>query len=326
MMAACEKVIPIDVDDLEPMVVVQGLNSSDAPVELSLCYSRPVYGRFYVLDGDDYFTKITDATVTLAVDNAAPITATQDSGRYIFSHIPQPGEHLELSVAIPGRETVTATADVPAKPSVRNIDAYYEQPDEYSYFYDVSLSFDLTDKAATSDYYSIRIWQVDTMIYSIYDDYGNITGYDTNVSFYYRYFNCTDYLINNNSDIADAFDIEDPTTAASTYSGTEMNFTDAAFNGQTHRFKIDINQGGYYGDEYYKGKDVKDYSYRLFLEVTSMSRDLYLYRQTMSSYSDDEFQAILSEPVPIHSNIDGGIGIFGVSSTTVKAVPQTQPL
>ena len=55
-----------------------------------------------------------------------------------------------------------------------------------------------------------------------------------------------------------------------------------------------------------------EYHAQVILEVTNPTRDLYLFRQTVDSYSYDDLLGTFTEPVQIHSNIDGGIGIFGV--------------
>ena len=52
----------------------------------------------------------------------------------------------------------------------------------------------------------------------------------------------------------------------------------------------------------------------LTLEVVSLSRDHYLYQATKESYNGDAILDFFTEPVQIHSNIQGGIGIFGVAS------------
>ena len=65
---------------------------------------------------------------------------------------------------------------------------------------------------------------------------------------------------------------------------------------------------------------MSEYRARLIVEVTSLTRDQYLFRKTMQSYTSDDMIGIFSEPVQVHSNINGGIGIFGVcvkQSTTI---------
>lgn len=319
MMAACEKQIDIDVDDLEPQVVVKAQTEVGTPLSVGLTYSRPVYGNFYVYYGEDYFQKVTDATVILTVDGTTAETATASDGTYTFAHIPQPGEVLSIGISVPGRDEVTATDTVPLRPSITDIDTSSAVGDGYfDVMQNMNIDFTLNDDASTNNYYSIRLREVDTIITTYRDDNGNIVSQDTSMDEFYCWFECTDYLLVSNTDI----DIEDP-TVSSTYSGTAMYFTDATINGQSHLIRIKPRQYSW-GYDYY---DYEDYypsdvtaNATLYLEVTAFSRDLYLYRQTMNSYDDDELLGFFSEPVQVHSNINGGIGIFGVSSTTVKQI------
>ena len=57
------------------------------------------------------------------------------------------------------------------------------------------------------------------------------------------------------------------------------------------------------------------------LEVTSLSRDRYLYERTTYLYDDDPFESLFSEPVQIHSNISGGIGIFAARNRSILPIP-----
>ena len=88
MLTACEKQIDIDIENQESQVVVQGRNEVGNPLSVDLTYSRPLFGNYYVYYGDDYFPRVTNATVTLSVDGGTTETATQNNGTYTFSHIP----------------------------------------------------------------------------------------------------------------------------------------------------------------------------------------------------------------------------------------------
>ncbi len=313
LMVACEKRIDIDIEDQQQKVVVKSDNDADENVSVTLSLSRPVYGTFYVRDGEDYFPKVTNATATLGV-NGVQLSATREGNVYTFSHQPQPGEELTLSVEVPGHETATATATVPNMPTVENVvidtaDSYYG-----------SLRFTLVDNGTTDDYYSVRVRITDTIVAIHYDSTATETYRDTNISDgRYGFYSCTDYLLINNTDLDNIIDPEDP-DATATYYGTRLLFSDANINGQRHTIKIDNLHGYYDYDWYYAHKD-DGYEYveyeihqSVVLEVSSLTRDLYLYNQTVEAYDDDELLNFFSEPVQIHSNISGGIGIFGVQS------------
>ena len=202
LLAACEKQIDIDIDDTEPQVVVKAANEAGTPLTVDLTYSRPAFGSYYILYSEDYFQKISDATVSMTIDGGAAMTATANGGTYTFAHIPQPGEQLTLDIAIPGKEAVTATATVPLRPNISDLDTSfsYNDYDHYSPTR-ITVSFTLNDRASSDDYYSLRMCEIDTFIYIHRDDNGTVTSRDTSVNKYYLFFDCTDYLLVDNTDI-----------------------------------------------------------------------------------------------------------------------------
>lgn len=316
LLAACEKQIDIDIEYTEPQVVVMSQNNAGNPVSLTLSYSRPVFGTYYIRNGEDYFQQITDATATLSVNGASSITATRTGNTYSFAYTPQPNDQLNLSIAVPGHKAVTATATVPHTPSLTNVNFRREGTSmRYeSYFDSSTVSFTLTDNNATTDYYSIRLRCIDTAVLVKRNYYDSILGYDTVYHDRYLNFECVDYLIVHTSDLGSLVGDLDP-VSTSTYYGDELLFTDAEINGLSHTIKLSpssYHYNDYYEEEYYYYGEMTEYHAQVILEVTNLTRDLYLFRQTVDSYSYDDLLGTFTEPVQIHSNIDGGIGIFGV--------------
>ncbi len=326
LLAACEKQIDIDIENQESKVVVMAKGMEGSPLAVDLTYSRPIFGSFYIRYDEDYFTKITNATVKLTVGGGATETATLNGGSYTFAHIPQPGEELKLTISVPGRDEVSATTTVPPMPVVSDIDTSYDSESNGYYDYDFyrplysSVHFTITDPAASADFYAVRLHQVANTVVTQYDSTGNIISQDTSVDDNYMWFSCTDYLLVNNTGLESIVDVDDP-TASRTFNGTEMLFTDATINGQSHRISITPEYGFSFS---YPDVEADSIEYRTtvthYLEVTALTRDMYLYRQTMNSYNDDEILSFFSEPTQIHSNINGGIGIFGVSTRSVNEV------
>ena len=321
LLAACEKQIDIDIEYTEPQVVVMSQNNAGNPVSLTLTYSRPVFGTYYIRNGEDYFQQITDATATLSVNGTSPITATRTGNTYSFAYTPQPNDQLNLSIAVPGHKAVTATATVPHTPSLTNVNFRREGTSlRYENYFDSStVSFTLTDNNATTDYYSIRLRCIDTAVLVKRNYYDSILGYDTVYHDRYLNFECVDYLIVHNSDLGSLVGDLDP-VSTSTYYGDELLFTDAEINGLSHTIKLSPfsyhYNDSYYDEDYYYEEvyygEMTEYHAQVILEVTNLTRGLYLFRQTVDSYSYDDLLGTFTEPVQIHSNIDGGIGIFGV--------------
>lgn len=313
LLAACEKQIDIDVDARQPEVVVRALGETGEPLAVRLTYSRPVFGTFYVPNGEGYFKEIADATVSLSVDGSPHSGVNVDGGNYTFAYQPQAGDHLVLSVAVPGHKTVTAEAVVPHKPAVSGIGVSHNT-DQDRGIRNNTIAFTLADPASSTDYYSVRLRCHETSIYTKYDADSNIVWTDTTRNEYYCDFKCTDYTVISSTGI-DVIDPEDP-DAANTYVGDEMLFSDANINGNQHQFKLEPY--GYYEyedyDNYYGYDTIERYmnSRDYYLEVSAISRDTYMYLQSVDAYDYDEVLSLFSEPVQIHSNVSGGIGIFGI--------------
>ena len=325
LMSACEKRIDIDIDDQQQKVVVKSTNLVGEDVAVAITLSRPIYGTFYVREGEDYFTKVTNATATLNVGGGW-ISATRSGNIYSFDHHAQPGEELTLKIVVPGHDAATTTATVPYFPEVSNVELTVDDtPTNYNGLYDGIFSFSMTDNVNTADFYSVRLHNFDTVIYTYIDTAGAVMAIDTSINDYYARFKCVDYLLVSNTDIDNIVDPEDP-DATSTYYGKNLLFTDASFNGQTHEVTLTTYDIDYYDDYFYRNHKVSGIDYDavdrvdtenhgvMVLEVSSLSRDLYLYSRTVSAYDDDELLGFFSEPVQIHSNIKDGIGIFGFSA------------
>ena len=319
-LASCEKQINVDVEAQQRRVVVKALGEEGAPLTVKLTYSRPVFSTYYVADGDRLFEEITGATLKLTVNGSTPVAATDDGqGYYSFAYIPQAGDRLLLTVEVAGEEPISAEAEVPQPPQVDGV-AMEEGP---------VVRFTLTDRAPTLDNYAVRVRRTDTTFWSLIDTNGNITDRDTSWSSRYVTFKCTDYQLYVN--VGDIYDIDDP-ESANTYWGDEFFFSDANISGQSHTVSLELQEGWYssYGDDsdyrphfddsLHHWTDTMQTTYRL--EVSALARDHYLYLQTLDAYDDDPLTGLFSEPVQIHSNISGGIGIFGIRTRQVHTVPE----
>ena len=65
--------------------------------------------------------------------------------------------------------------------------------------------------------------------------------------------------------------------------------------------------------KYIEVKIKRDY----IITLQQISKDLYLYLKTRSASGGDDF---LSEPVQVHNNIIGGLGVLGSYASVVKVI------
>lgn len=278
LLSGCEKELEMEYIDSDPKVVVMSTVEAGVPVALQLTYSR-----FFLSTAP--FRAIDNATVTLTVNGNAPaLAATAEGNKYTVAYAPAEGDKLDLRVQVPGHDDVTASTVVPRRAVVTGMRVQaVANADEESYFSDYSLRFTLDDPAGERNYYRFQVIQICS----------SGTYRDT----MYSSFSCNDYTLNNEVGVSTALDEVD---GGARYS--HLMFTDEVIDGMGHETELTV---GCAPD-----------AIKLILVVTTYSRDRYLYEVTEQMYEDDPYATLFSEPVQIHTNINGGIGIFGASART----------
>lgn len=296
--ASCEKVVEFNADTTESKLVMISNPQADSIVQVRLSYSR------FFLDNSSFKTE-DHATMTLSVNGTVQYSPTNvHTGIYSFNYRPQPGDTLTLRATVAGREPIVAGTRVPNRPIVTVADsAEWETTDNYGT--SLKIKFHLNDPAAQHNYYRLRIYHIDTIVYQqiYYPD--TTTHTDTAFLAEYSSFNCSDALIVGQTDIVSTIDGETGTTSS------DLLFTDANINGTNHEISINVSYGTYF----YNTSTAKQH---YFVVVESLSRDRYLYLQTCQSSKDD--MSYFSEPTQIHCNVVGGIGSFAASSGVMKEV------
>ena len=302
--AACEKVIDIDPSQSERKVVVGAAIEAGDSIEVDLSYSR------FFLD-DRPCPAIDNATVRLTVDGTGTLAATSGAnGRYRLGGTAQAGQTLRLDVSVPGHESVSAITRVPQAvlPTAARASAGSEPTSR-------TIRFRLPDNASEENYYSLRIhYEVDTVFLPRQDLQGRIS-YDTlarGTHEGYATIKCNDYQIAGGDAGLDAI--------ASNDEGVQtLYFTDHNINGRN--CELTLSAYGIGTAHFTLGEDGEPiYAYtsrpRLTLELASLCRDRYLYEVSSAAYAANILLNMLGEPVQIHTNIEGGIGIFAARTQT----------
>lgn len=306
LVAGCEKEIPLDADGIEPKVVVNGTVEEGSPLNVRLTYSRLIFG-WHDADEDYTFDVINNATMAVKVNGTEYSgTLAPDSGDYQFAYIPQEGDKIDLTVKVPGHEDLTASTVVPRKPVLSDMRASQRNTGDQEVQIDVR--FKLTDPASETNYYRMRVYMYDTVVYR-YADYNGDTvtevygGEPLRISF-----SCNDAAIS-------PMGINDISIDEDVTYGT-LFFTDNALNGETHEIHMNFLQwnGGYWEKD-----DVTTHKY-VEVEIVGMTRDRFLYEQSIDAAGQEDDLGLFQEPVQVHCNIEGGIGIFaGTAAGRLKA-------
>lgn len=241
------------------------------------------YSRYFLAVADD-FRPIENATVRLEVNGTEVAVAdSAQDGRYLLNYRPTEGDRLRLRAHVPGHDEVSATTVMPRGAAVSNMRIVSIESDGKS-----NIRFTLHDPADEDNYYLIRVIQ----------EYQSGSVSDNT----YCDFSCNDYMLTEGGDI---FSILESDGSGETF-GTVLAFPDDNIAGTDHEVSLKVRN--YRGSTFY-------------VEIVTCSRDYYLYEVSSRLYDDDPFSSLFSEPVQIHSNISGGIGIFGARSRKVYSIP-----
>ena len=301
----CEKEIPLDTEGIEPKVVVTGNVVAGKALDVHLTYSRLIFG-WHDANEEYSFDEIYNATVSLVANGVTMGGTLRDSGYYEFGYVPQEGDKLDLKVSVPGHDVLTATTVVPHRPVLTDLRSSVRSTDEYEVQIDVR--FKLKDLAGEGNYYRMKVYLYDTTIYRYVDYQG-----DTVTEVYagepeQMSFSCNDAAIN-------PFGISDVgIDEAVTY--YLLYFTDNAFSGENHDIHLTFSQ---WTGMYYENSSSASKRY-VEVEVVAMSRDRFLYEQSVQASCESDDLGLFQDPVPVHSNIENGIGIFaGTSPSKLKA-------
>lgn len=292
LLAGCEKRIEFDYEDVQPKVVVQSHNTPGKNVSITLTESKPIFGYHSTTD-DDTFNAIDNAQVVLVVGgNSYP--AAQDGGEYSFNYQPLEGDVMQLKVNAPGHDEVSASTIVPRKANVGTVKV--EQKEDLT-----MISIPITDAAEEDNYYGIRIREI-SYYTSSYDSVEHIDTMDV-------VFKCEDPLFIEH-DLSTVF-MDDPSNIPAFF-GDDFMFDDTRINGLSYTMVLTVNRN--LTNRVFSNGSRVEYE----LIVSTYSRDEYMYKKSFSALDDfEEVVSFFSEPRQIHSNINGGCGLFGARVDTV---------
>ena len=312
LLASCEKEINVPGIYADPQVVVMGSGEAEVPYGFSLVKSKPIYTHNYVLEDSDY-DAVSGANASLTA-RGRTYSFTEADGHYTSSYIPAVGDTVSLSISVPGQPAaLTSTSYVPQPGHVENLRAeIFQDPNWYASnsIGHPRLRFTIVDDGSRTDYYSLTVLVSDTLYRH------NLSTGNTSIDYIdhdLAYFKCSDYqLISNSGSLGMVIEGDDEQA----FDGQELYFTDGNIDGMRHNVVIEMPSVNVRKLDTVSNF-VYDYRQGYTVQLHSHSRDNYLYHSTVDAalYGDGLLE-LISEPVQIHSNIAGGIGIFGFSTST----------
>ncbi len=168
---SCEKVIEIEVEDSEVLVVVEGvLNDRVGESFIRLSKTGDVYGA-------NEFIAVSDAVVTIADQSGAVYTFDEspvDPGYYILpTFATSPNDFYSLNIISEGI-TYTSSCETFYKPSIDTM-TYLEQIGGFGPEIDTNylVFYNFVDKANEINHYRVKVWvngSPDDVYYVLNDD------------------------------------------------------------------------------------------------------------------------------------------------------------
>ncbi len=329
LFSSCEKTIDFDGEGTAPMIVVNGLLVPGNPIEVSVSKSQSL------LTGSYFFEFLTDAKVDLYIDGefAETLIAEQsdepenpyyDTGyrRWFFKGqtIAENGKTYRLEVTNEGLQAVTCETTVPEPVQLMAVDTATEFiPADYGKQEMLGVKIKFADDVENKNFYRIQVDQLN----GVNKNYYSGTEQNSDTVFLSKqlalYLNLFDPVFGGSTNEADEI-----------VTGTPYNryalFDDGEISGEEYTVKVKIllNYRNTYRSDILDEDSGNFYERQIILY--SLSPEYYEYLKSATNhfyYADDYF----SEPVPVYSNVNGGMGIFAaLDSASYSILSGTYPM
>lgn len=275
VLVSCEEEIYIDIKSVEKHVVVNSIFSPTEEFSLSLSYTRNV------LDPLDAKESVNNADVSVYDDSDEFLFSLEhvENGKYVKAGLfPLEGKLYKLKIKVDGHPIITAQSRIPLQAIVENIQTQSLDVEGNSA---VQVDFDIVDSDESNNYY---IWEV-------------VSG------------NEVEGTQSNNTSTQDIIALQDVNSYQS--GGTRWSklfLSDELFDGNTiSNSFISISNITEDPVEVTTPTEQK----KSYLKLTTASQDMYLYYLSVERYrKQNDINTSTGVPIEIHSNIEGGLGIF----------------
>jgi hypothetical protein len=307
--SACEKNVEIDIDETDPMIVLNSVLKADSSVVVFLSRTR------HVLDNKD-ITPISGAEVILQDENGNKVTLDYSgNGSYTTDEIAVlPGTEYTVSASAKGFNPVTASCMVPRPVEIMRMDTsslYTEWGDR-----EITMDLIFSDPPDEVNYYTISATARVAVLYreirerfdTLYETPDTVvTGFvlDTIDTYVNRY---------------EPVYIESEDLAVEEYDfDGGVIFSDKIFNGKQYSFNMKL-----YTWSFYEAADTS----AIYINLQAIDENYFRYIDTREKHyyaREDPFAV----PVVVHNNIENGVGILGgmtISADSISIPPSPYPM
>jgi len=333
---SCEKTIEFDKDDIKPKIVVNAVAIAGQGIVAKVEKSRSVLFR------DNYFEAIPDAKVLL-YENGTFLKQLEyksvidtfrkyleygvekkihfENGNYFDTSVKiKEGATYKLEVTRDGFDPVWCETTVPKPVDISDFTIAYEKVkvDDYGMDYQINMSLKINDRVSEDNFYSLDSYvtygiELGYLRSAVNNGYGGGGSYGNQGS--PQPFSQTDTIVEQSNYYSNSWYSSDPMfnegdamEVFDDYIYSNGLFTDELINGKNYTFTF-ASRGNF---EIHT--DVGEYV-QVYISIDNLSKGLYLYFRSREEHAyakDDPF----AEPVPVYSNVVGGLGIFGSRSNS----------
>lgn len=313
---SCETEIPFDGTVSDPVLVVNCIVCTDSVIRADVSVSR------FFLDEDGEYPVISNATVALYVNGSHIENLSHiEKGMYQSNYKPLEGENIRLNVSALGYEPVWAEIGIPTATFGLHIDSTITKSDTSSLTegYYGNNGYGDIDSNPTPATVGVSWANIHKYKLTFNDPPGENNYYrlvmlestQTGDYTYSNYLNDFDDIVfgSKNENLDGIF-------TESEYDRYTI-FSDELIDGKSHTITINYHQRF---NKYYDRPEYKDtsmvYERSVTFDLQAISRSYFLYLSSLKALAvADPF---MSEPVQVYTNINGGLGIMGARTNSLR--------
>lgn len=305
---ACEKNIDIDIDEIETMIVLNGVLTEGENVHLYLSRTRHILDNMQI-------TALGDATVEISDEagNRDTLTYGADqlyrTGRMNI----EPGKEYTVSATAPGYTAVTAKSRIPEPIPIARLDTISSVDEWGEQMFDFTILFD--DPPGERNYYMLSVssqYEISYIEYNYILDTLYVDAEKDTVVMGYRQ-DSIEYIDVRNENTW--FESENLAIENEDNYQSRIIFSDKLFDGK--RYSI---TGRFYTWFLWDASD----SATVYFSLRAIDEHYYRYIDSRADHyyaKNDPFAV----PVVVHTNIENGLGILGgmsVATDSIKLAPR----
>ena len=312
LFCSCETDVDLDLIQHDSLLVVNGMLDANSPISINVSHSRGALDEAKI-------TSIKDATIILyendielgqmLIDSTPqPIQLTHTVFPnnyhhhdtvyyYYYDTYPNAGSTYSIQVSHPDYKTAFATTRMPEELNFLSVELFTDTTVStlpHTGYYNTAFNIHFNDNPLEKNFYRTVLYNYWGNVDLAKDYFGELSLHTTDSAGAVRLHSNDASLMY--TDLGLSLDYPEYF-----FSGHHAMFDDDLFNGETKdlsfHVEYDLEQGCLWNDQQ-------------FLLMAVYNEDAYYYFKSIAKSNSFLNTPINSEPVPIYSNIENGVGIF----------------